>query len=68
MQTAYISPLQLPENSTVSLKVVEATSSSDLECVMMGDGNLNLFFIVTNKLNVNKIIVNRAMIGALVLF
>ena len=43
------------------MNALGATSFADLECTEMGDGNLNLVFIVTNTLNGKKIIVKQSL-------
>jgi 5-methylthioribose kinase len=43
------------------MEALETTSPDDIECVEMGDGNLNLVFIVTNTNNQKKIIVKQAL-------
>lgn len=43
------------------MEALGTTSPEDIECVEMGDGNLNLVFIVTNKQNQKQIIVKQAL-------
>ena len=57
-------PQYLAQYVPEAMKVLEATSADDLECVEMGDGNLNLVFIVSNtKLDAQapKVIVKQAL-------
>lgn len=54
-------PAFLAKNAPKAMKVLGTNVSDDLECVEMGDGNLNLVFIVTNKVNQYKIIVKQAL-------
>jgi len=53
-QTVDSLPLYLAKNAPEAMKVLGAKSASDLECVEVGDGNLNLVFIVTNKVGDKK--------------
>jgi 5-methylthioribose kinase len=48
-QTVSSLPAYLAKNVPKALQVLGASSADDLECVEMGDGNLNLVFIVSNK-------------------
>ena len=54
-------PAFLAKNAPAAMEALEATSQNDIECVEMGDGNLNLVFIVTNKKNQKQIIVKQAL-------
>jgi 5-methylthioribose kinase len=51
----------LAKNAPAAMEALETTSPDDIECVEMGDGNLNLVFIVTNTNNQKKIIVKQAL-------
>ena len=53
-QTTASLPEYLAQNAPAAMEVLGTTSSEDLECVEMGDGNLNLVFIVTNKTGPTK--------------
>ena len=52
----------------MAMKFSEATSSTDLECVNMVDGNLNSIFILANKLNTRNIISYQVSLGVMLLF
>lgn len=54
-------PAYLAKNATVAMEHLETTSTEHLECLEVGDGNLNLVFIVTNTQNQKKIIVKQAL-------
>lgn len=56
-------PLYLATHVPKAMEVLGATAADDLECVEMGDGNLNLVFIVSNKSESTavKIIVKQAL-------
>ena len=68
VQTTESLPHYLSDHAPAAMKVVEATSAADLECVEMGDGNINLVFVVTNKLNAKKIIVKQVRLCVLLCF
>ena len=52
-------PTYIEKNAPLVMTVLEASSASDLSAIEMGDGNLNLVFIVTNNANGKKIIVKQ---------
>ena len=52
-------PAYIEKNAPLVMTVLEASSASDLSAIEMGDGNLNLVFIVTNNANGKKIIVKQ---------
>jgi 5-methylthioribose kinase len=56
-------PMYLTKKVPKALSVLGAESADDLECVEMGDGNLNLVFIVSNKKSrtETKLIVKQAL-------
>jgi S-methyl-5-thioribose-1-phosphate isomerase len=54
-------PDYLAKNAHVAMQHLGATSPDNLECTEVGDGNLNLVFIVTNKTNGKQIIVKQAL-------
>lgn len=55
-------PSYLARNAPVAMEVLETSNADDLEAVEMGDGNLNLVFIVTNKTKPSKrVIVKQAL-------
>jgi len=60
-QTIDTLPLYLREYAPEAMDALGATSSIDLDCKEVGDGNLNLVFIVTNTLNDKKVIVNQSL-------
>uniref|UniRef100_A0A7S2PNI4 Methylthioribose-1-phosphate isomerase n=2 Tax=Leptocylindrus danicus TaxID=163516 RepID=A0A7S2PNI4_9STRA len=60
-QTCASLPSYIEENSPYVMAEIGATSASDLSAVEMGDGNLNLVFIVTNTKNKKKIIVKQSL-------
>ena len=61
-QTVGSLPAYLAKNAPEAMQVLGTNSAKDLECVEMGDGNLNLVFIVTNKTAPHKqVIVKQAL-------
>lgn len=52
-------PSYVAKNAPAAMEVLETSSPEDLECVEMGDGNLNLVFIVTNTKNQKRVIVKQ---------
>jgi len=54
-------PVYLAKNAHVAMEHLEASSPENLECQEVGDGNLNLVFIVTNVENQKKIIVKQSL-------
>lgn len=54
-------PAFLAKNATVAMEHLETTVPDNLQCVEVGDGNLNLVFIVTNTENKKQIIVKQAL-------
>lgn len=55
-------PAYLANHAPTAMRELGTSAADDLECVEMGDGNLNLVFIVTNKLSPdNKVIVKQAL-------
>jgi 5-methylthioribose kinase len=56
-------PDYLARNVPKAMEVLGTSKSEDLECVEMGDGNLNLVFIVGNKKDASKpkVIVKQAL-------
>lgn len=54
-------PVYLAKNAPAAMEALEATCPEDLECVEMGDGNLNLVFIVTNTKNQKRVVVKQAL-------
>lgn len=54
-------PLYLAKFAPDAMEALGATSASDLSCVEMGDGNLNLVFIVTNSQNDKKVVVKQSL-------
>jgi len=53
-QTVSSLPTYLAQSTPETMKILGVDSGEDLECVEMGDGNLNLVFIVTNKSDRSK--------------
>ena len=62
-QTCETLPSYIEENCPYVLESLDASTASDLSAVEMGDGNLNLVFIVTNTKNSRKIIVKQVSIS-----
>lgn len=65
-QTVSSLPLYIATNVPKVMEVLGATTADDLGCFEMGDGNLNLVFIVSNKKTnddgtVRKVIVKQAL-------
>lgn len=60
-QSAASVPSYLAKHSAKTMEILEANDVGDLEATEMGDGNLNLVFIVTNKKNQKKVIVKQAL-------
>ena len=54
-------PAYLAKNAPVAMEHLGTTSSEDLVCKEMGDGNLNLVFIVTNEKNGKVVIVKQSL-------
>jgi 5-methylthioribose kinase len=55
-------PELLAQEAPKAMEMLGSQSASDLECVEVGDGNLNLVFIVTNKRDKSKqVIVKQAL-------
>ena len=54
-------PMYLAKNAMIAMKHLEASSPENLDCQEVGDGNLNLVFIVTNKENQKKVIVKQSL-------
>ena len=64
----YTLPRELSYYDPVDVKLFEGTSASDLECLVIGGGNLKLHFIVNNKINYNIIIIGQLILFVLLLF
>jgi len=60
-QTVDSLPLYLNKYAPEAMNALGATSFVDLDCKEVGDGNLNLVFIVINTLNDKKIIVKQSL-------
>jgi 5-methylthioribose kinase len=61
-QTVATLPAYVAANVPEALKILETDNVEDIACVEMGDGNLNLVFIVSNKLRPEKaVIVKQAL-------
>lgn len=62
-QTTASLPQYVADRVPEAMKALEATSAEELACVEMGDGNLNLVFIVSNQRNPHapKVIVKQAL-------
>jgi 5-methylthioribose kinase len=54
-------PAYLAKNAPVAMENLGATAPDDLECKEVGDGNLNLVFIVKNEKNGKQIIVKQSL-------
>jgi 5-methylthioribose kinase len=55
-------PAYLAKHSPNTMNVLATTDPDDLKCIEVGDGNLNLVFIVTNKKDESKqVIVKQAL-------
>jgi 5-methylthioribose kinase len=54
-------PAYLAKNAPAAMEALEATCPEDLNCVEMGDGNLNLVFIVTNTKNQKSVICKQSL-------
>jgi 5-methylthioribose kinase len=54
-------PEYLFKNAPVAIQHLGASKVNELECKEVGDGNLNLVFIVTNKQNQKSVIVKQAL-------
>lgn len=62
-QTVQSLPHYLTKNAPKAMEILGTNNPEDLSCVEMGDGNLNLVFIVTNtkKSDVKKLIVKQSL-------
>ncbi|GAX28050.1 5-methylthioribose kinase [Fistulifera solaris] len=61
-QTVHTLPLYLTQHAPAAMEILEAVEPEDLDCVEVGDGNLNLVFIVTNKYKPeNQVIVKQSL-------
>ena len=58
-QTIETLPSYIEKNCPHVMNALEASVGSDLKAVEMGDGNLNLVFIIRNSINDKKIIVKQ---------
>lgn len=54
-------PAYLAKNAPAAMEALETTCPDDLDCVEVGDGNLNLVFIVTNTKNQKRVICKQSL-------